>query len=518
MACPSSALSRSRRWWALAALVACNLLLGLDATVLNVALPSISAELGATGGQLQWMVNGYLVVLAALMLPGGLLGDRFGRRRVLVAGLGVFLGASLLGASAHTVWPVVVARALMGAGAALVMPLALSVLPSLFGPRERDRALGVVSAVSALGFPLGPLLGGWLVERFWWGSVFLVNVPLALAGIAACVFLLPESRDPASPRLDVTGAALTVAGLGALVLALNEGPARGWASPPILGAAAASAVLLAALVRRSRGRERPLLDLSLLRQPEFVWSTAAATLVSFVLAALMFALPQYLQDVRGYDGQGAGLAMLPLMAAMAAAPRLTGALTARFGPRAVIGGGLLTLSAATLLGAAVGQAGGYPALALWLALAGLGLGTAIVPAVGNALGALPTERAGSGSGLLTTLRQCGSALGVAVLGGILTSVYAARLDTDAVPAAQAVAARQSVAAAHLVADRLTDGRLAASADRAFTDGTRVLLAACAAAALTVALLVLRFLPAPAPAPAPAPRPGTTAPDRRTAER
>lgn len=189
-----------RRWWALGALVASMLTLGFDTTILNVALPTMAGELGATTGQQQWMADAYVIVFAALMLPAGLLGDRFGRRRMLVVGLGIFLAGSVVSALADDVNWVIVARTVMGLGAALVMPLALSVLPSLFGPDERTKAVGIISAASSLGLPLGPIIGGWLLNHFWWGSVFLVNVPMAAIGIAACVFLLPETRDPASPR------------------------------------------------------------------------------------------------------------------------------------------------------------------------------------------------------------------------------------------------------------------------------------------------------------------------------
>ncbi|UQI46097.1 MFS transporter [Streptomyces sp. HU2014] len=486
-----------RRWWALVALVAANLVLSFDTTILNVALPSMSAQLGAGSGQLQWIANSYIVVFAALMLPAGLLGDRFGRRRMLVCGLGVFLAGSLLGTLAHTAELVIAARTVMGAGAALIMPLALAALPSLFAPEERTRVLGAISAVSALGLPLGPLVGGWLLKHFWWGSVFFINVPLVLIGIAACVFLLPETRDPASPRIDAVSTLLTVTGLGALIFGLNEGPARGWASPLIAGAFLASLALLAALVWRGRGQSRPMLDVSLLRERAILWSTAAATLISLVLAGLMFVLPQYLQGVLGYDTLGAGLGMLPLMAGMVIASKATGAITARLGARAVITGGLLALSAAAFLGSTTGAGDGYGITALWLAVAGLGIGAAVVPAMGTALGSLHGERAGSGSGLLTTVRQFGGAVGVALLGSLLAGAYTARLDPGGLPAADAGAAAESVGAARAVAERLGAEHLAASADSAFLHGQSLVLTVSGTAALAVALLVAARLPTPA---------------------
>src|SRR5690242_20701090 len=268
-----------RRWWALGALVASMLTLGFDTTILNVALPTMAGDLGATTGQQQWMADAYVVVFAALMLPAGLLGDRFGRRRMLIAGLGVFLAGSLVGALAGDVDWVIAARAFMGIGGALVTPLALSVLPSLFGPDERAKAVGIISAASALGMPLGPIIGGWLLNHFWWGSVFLINVPMAGIGVAACVFLLPETRDPASPKVDALSTALTAGGLGALIYAIIEAPDRGWGAPLVIALSGAAALLLCGLVVRERRMIRPMLDMTLLGHRGFLLNSIAATLV-----------------------------------------------------------------------------------------------------------------------------------------------------------------------------------------------------------------------------------------------
>ncbi|MER6980908.1 MFS transporter, partial [Streptomyces carpinensis] len=330
-----------RRWWALGALVASMLTLGFDTTILNVALPTMAGELGATTGRQQWMADAYVVVFAALMLPAGLLGDRFGRRRMLIAGLGVFLLGSLVGALAEDVNWVVAARAFMGVGGALVTPLALSVLPSLFGPDERTRAVGIISAASALGLPLGPIIGGWLLNHFWWGSVFLVNVPMAAIGIAACVFLLPETGDPASPRVDALSTALTATGLGALVYAIIEAPDRGWDDTLVLAMFGAAVVLLVSLVLRERRAVRPMLDMTLLAQRGFLFNTLAATLVMFVLSGLLFVLPPYLQAVLGHDALGTGLRLLPMMGGLMLAARGAQPIVARFGPRAVVSAGLV---------------------------------------------------------------------------------------------------------------------------------------------------------------------------------
>ncbi|MFD5630999.1 DHA2 family efflux MFS transporter permease subunit [Streptomyces sp. NPDC127072] len=483
-----------RRWWALGALIASMLVLGFDMTILNVALPTMAGELGASTGEQQWMADAYVVVFASLMLPAGLLGDRFGRRRMLITGLVVFLAGSLVGALVDDVTLVIVARGVMGIGAALVMPLGMAVLPSLFEADERTKAVGAVSAASALGLPLGPIVGGWLLDHFWWGSVFLVNVPMAAIGVVACVFLLPETRDPASPRVDAVSTAFTAAGLSVLIYAIIEAPHRGWGDPLILALFAASALLITLLVLRERRSARPMLDLTLLGQRAFLLNTLAATLVMFVLSGLMFVLPQYLQAVLGYDAFGTGVRMLPMMGGLLVASRCAQPLLARFGARAVISAGLVALAFAAFLGSRTSVGDGYGFTALWLSVAGLGFGFAVVPAMTAALGALPRDRAGSGSGLLMTVRQVGSAIGIALLGSLLADAYSDRLDTSGLPAAAADTASDSVVGAHVVAASLGDRALAASADISYVHGMGLVLLVSGVAALVTALLAAALLP------------------------
>lgn len=490
--------SDPRRWWALTALALSMLTLGFDTTILNVALPTMAEELGASTGEQQWMADAYIVVFAAAMLPAGLLGDRFGRRALLLLGLGVFLVASTAGALAHSPVPVIVARTAMGVGAALIMPLATSVVPSLFDGEERSRAVGAISAASALGMPLGPIIGGWLLNHFWWGSVFLVNVPMAALAIVACLFLLPETLDPAAPKVDVSSAVLTAGGLGALVFALIEGPERGWADPVLLLMFSFAAALLTGLVLRSRHLPQPMLDLSLLRERSFLWNAVAATLMTLVLNGLLFMLPQYLQAVRGNNALETGVRTLPMMVGVILASRGSGALSQRFGPRPVIAGGLVVFAGATFLGSTTGTSDGYGLTATWLVILGFGFGFSLVPAMTAALSALPRERAGSGSGLLLTLRQTGGAIGVALLGSLLANTYASRLDTAELPGPAADRAQESVVAAHMVADELGTPGLVHSANAAFLRGMDVALLVCGCAALLVGLLVQLVLPNPRP--------------------
>ncbi|MEU1181589.1 MFS transporter [Streptomyces sp. NPDC005820] len=483
-----------RRWWALGALVASMLTLGFDMTILNVALPTMARDLGATTGEQQWMADAYVVVFAALMLPAGLLGDRFGRRRMLITGLGIFFVGSLVGALAGGVEAVIAARAVMGVGAALVTPLALSVLPSLFAPEERTKAVGIVSAGSTLGLPLGPIIGGWLLNHFWWGSVFLINLPMAAIGVAACVLLLPETRDPASPTVDAVSTALTATGLGALIYAIIEAPTRGWGDPLVAAMFAVAAVLITALVLRERKAPRPMLDMGLLAHRGFLFNTLAATLVMFVLSGLMFVLPPYLQAVLGHDALGTGVRLLPMMGGLMVAARAAQPVVARFGARAVVSAGLVVLAFAALLGSRTTVDSGYGFTALWLSVAGAGFGFSIVPAMSGALGTLPSDRAGSGSGLLMTLRQVGGAIGIALLGSLLAGAFRDRLDVTGLPAAAADTAGDSVVAAHLIAEKAGSAHLAASANAAYVHGMTLALLVCGLAALVSALLAAAFLP------------------------
>ncbi|MFI9152159.1 DHA2 family efflux MFS transporter permease subunit [Streptomyces sp. NPDC053367] len=474
------ATSNPRRWWALGALVASMLTLGFDMTILNVALPTMAAGLGATTGEAQWMADAYVVVFAALMLPAGLLGDRFGRRRMLITGLGIFLAGSVLGALADDVTWVIAARAVMGVGGALVTPLSLSVLPSLFTSEERTKAVGIVSAASTLGLPVGPILGGWLLNHFWWGSVFLVNVPMAAIGILACVFLLPETSDPASPRVDALSTALTAAGLGSLVYAIIEAPARGWGDPLVLAGSALAVVLIGLLALRERRSARPMLDMGLLTQRGFLFNALAATVVMFVLSGLLFVLPAYLQAVLGQDALGTGVRLLPMMGGLLVTARAAQPLVVRFGPRAVVSAGMAVLAFAGILGARTTVESGYGFAALWLTLAGAGFGLAVVPAMAGALGTLPADRAGSGSGLLMTLRQVGAALGIALLGSLL-------------------------------AGELDAASLTASADRAYVHGMDLALLVSGITSLVAALLAAALLPGARPVRA------TAAPDMAAAK-
>ncbi|MBB5872065.1 EmrB/QacA subfamily drug resistance transporter [Allocatelliglobosispora scoriae] len=494
--------SSPRRWWALAALALSVLVVGLDGTVLNVALPTLARDLGAGTDDLQWIIDAYLVVLAALMLPAGLLGDRLGRKKLLLTGLALFLGASLAAAFAGGTAALIAARAAMGIGAAIILPVSMAILPSIFPPDERGRAIAIWTGGTALGLPLGPILGGWLLEHFWWGSVFLINVPVIGLALVMATMLLPESKDPQGRRLDPLGVALAVAGLGGIVFGVIQAPADGWADPTVLATLIGGALALGGFVTLQLRSRQPMVELRLFRQPIFVWGTVSAAFVSLTLVGLLFVTPQYLQVVLGNGAFGTGLRLVPLIGGLLVGGLASERLTKRLGVRTVVSAGMLVLAAGFALGAQTTTTGGYAEAARWLTVVGLGIGLTLPPIMDAVLAAVPEEQAGAGSGLLQALRQVGGALGVATLGSLLSFAYARDLDTSGLPAQAATAAEDSITGAVAVAQRLGDQALLSSAQAAFIHGMNVVLVASAIGAVLGAILIAVFMPGrPAPTPA-----------------
>jgi EmrB/QacA subfamily drug resistance transporter len=497
----------SRRWWALGALVICLLTLGLDGTILNVALPTLATDLGASTGGLQWIVDAYILVFAGLLLPIGALGDRIGRRRVLLVGLGVFLISSLAAAWTVSIGGLIAARAFMGLGSAIMTPMATAILPAIFPARERGRAISMMAAAMGLGVPLGPILGGWLLDHFWWGSVFLVNVPVAVIGILAALAFIPESRNATRRPADLLGGVLSTAGLVAVVYAVIEAPRRGWTDTVVLGGLGLGLVLLVAFVGWERRYPYPMIDLGLFRRPRFLWGTMAATIGTFGLFGLLFTVPQYLQAVQGQDAFATGLRLLPMMGGLVLGAGGADRIVARIGTRIPVTVGLVVIAAAMLLGATTDAADGYGLTATWLALVGFGVGLALAPSMDAVLGELPVDESGAGTALTMTLRQVGGALGVALLGSVLAAAYTSRLDVGGLPEPAAGVARDSVSGAVAVAEQLHLPSLFASAQDAYLHGMSVVLLVCAAITLVGAVLAGIALPARGTASGPEPEAG-----------
>src|SRR4051812_43065835 len=484
-----------RRWWVLAALVMAVVLVGLDATILNVALPTLAGELGASTAQLQWVVDAFVLVLAGLLLPAGAVADRLGRRPVLVAGIAVFTLGSLGAAYSGTTSWLIVARAVMGVGAAVIMTVPLAVLPSLFAADERPKAVATITVALGLGLPLGPIVGGWLLEHLWWGSVFLINVPLGVAAAVGVALLLPDTREPSPAPVDVLGAVLSTAGLVAVVYAVVEAPGQGWTSASVLSAGGAGVVLLAAFVLWERRTAAPMVDLSLLSRPRFTWGTVSATVAMFAMLGLLFVVPLYLQSVRGFDPLGTGLRLLPVILGLVVGAKGAERLTVRLGARLPVVTGLLVIAAGLGWGATLEVGTAYGVMAGWLALTGAGLGLTITPAMDAVLGDIPEEHRSSGTALTMALRQVGGALGAAGLRGPASPASTGRLDVTGLPGQAAAAAHDSVAGGMAVARALGSPALAGNVAGAYVHAMTVVLLTTAGLALAGALLAALRLPA-----------------------
>ena len=484
------------RWLALVAIAASVLVVGLDLTVLNLALPNIAVSLHASTGDLQWIADAYSLVLAALILPAGLLGDRYGRKRLLLVALGLFGAASLWCAYAGSVGELIAARAVLGIGAAAIFPLALSVLPVLFTPEERPRAIAAISGATMLSFPIGPIAGGFLLNHFWWGSVFLINVPVVAIAVIAVVVLLPESRSARRPSIDLSGLVVSTAGLVALTYGFIKAGQDGWSNVTAIALIAAGAVILGLLYsverRIARRGGQPLADLRLFASPGFRWGTILATAVSFAMFGMFFALPQYFQDVRGASPLGSGLRLLPMVGGM-----LVGMVsgTRIKAPRIAITGGYLLMAAAMALGALTTLASSTGYTIAWVGLAGLGLGLVMPGAMSAALGDLSAERSGAGSALLTAMRQVGSTIGVAILGTVISNRYASGVAGAAsgLTSQAASAVKSGVGSGVAAAHQLGSSDLLVAVRTSFVHGMDLMLWICGGIALGCALLAVIVL-------------------------
>lgn len=493
-----------QRWWALVVLTTSLIIIVIDNTILNVALPTLVRDLGATNTELQWIVDAYVVVFAGLLLTMGALGDRFGRRGALEAGLVLFGAASLASAFATSPGQLIATRAAMGIGGALIMPATLSIITNIFPSHERGRAIGVWAGVSGAGIAFGPLLGGWLLESFWWGSVFLINLPIVVVALVGGRMVVPTSRDPQVRRLDPVGAVLSIAALATLVTAIIEAPLEGWTSPRTLLLTAAGVGLLAVFLGWERHTDHPMLDLGFFRRPRFSAASVAITLTFFAMFGSLFALTQYLQFVLGHTPLQAGLRTAPMALTMAIVAPASARLVERVGTKVVVasGLGLVTIGLASF--ASLGVAESYLPILARLVVLAVGMGMTMAPATESIMGSLPLGKAGVGSAVNDTTRQVGGALGVAILGSVLTAGYQSGIaDAIAVlPARLATAASDSVGAALGIAAQVPAGgeALAAAARGAFVDAMGAAVLVAAAVAGVGALVTLRFLPARAPQP------------------
>ena len=487
-----------RRWATLAVLSLSLVIIGLDNTILNVALPTLVRELGATASQLQWMVDSYILVFAGLLLTMGALGDRFGRKLALNVGLVLFGLSSIAAAFADSANTLIAARAVMGIGGALIMPSTLSIITNVFTGPERGRAIAAWAAVAGLGIVLGPALGGFLLENFWWGSIFLINVIVVIVAVASGAVLVPESKDPAATPLDPVGAVLSIAGLVALVYAIIEAPARGWTDSLVLSAFGIAAVLIAVFVWWETRTEHPMLQLSFFENPRFSAASIAITLVFFAMFGTVFLNTQYLQFVLGFSPLEAGFRVMPVATMIVAAP-LSARFAERFGTKRVVTTGLVIVATAMSILATITVDTGYGRVAIALAILGAGMGTAMAPATESIMGSLPLAKAGVGSAMNDTTRQIGGALGVAILGSLLASSYSNAMTAVVanLPGDAAQIAGDSIGGAVAVASRIGEAgaQLVDAASAAFIGGMRIAVWVAAGVVLVGAVVTGLFLPA-----------------------
>jgi EmrB/QacA subfamily drug resistance transporter len=487
-----------RRWATLGVLSLSLVIIGLDNTILNVALPTLVRELGATASQLQWMVDAYVLVFAGLLLTMGSLGDRFGRKLALNVGLVLFGLSSIAAAFADSANALIAARAVMGIGGALIMPATLSIITNVFEGPERGRAIAAWAAVAGLGIILGPVLGGWLLENFWWGSIFLINVLVVIVAIGAGAVLVPESKDPDATPLDPLGAVLSIAGLVTLVYAIIEAPARGWTDPQVLIAFGLAAVLIAAFLWWETKTPHPMLRLSFFENPRFSAASVAITMVFFAMFGTVFLNTQYLQFVLGFTPLQAGFRVMPVATMIVAAP-LSARFAERFGTKRVVTTGLVIVATAMSILATITVDTGYGRVAVALAILGAGMGTAMAPATESIMGSLPLAKAGVGSAMNDTTRQIGGALGVAILGSVLASSYSTSMAPVVanLPAGAAAVAGDSVGGAAAVATQIGAAGvpLLEAAGAAFIGGMGIAVWVAAGVALLGAVITALFLPA-----------------------
>lgn len=497
------AQANPRRWVALIALVAAVLVLGLDITILVTALPTISAKLGANETDLQWISGAYTLALSVLLIPAGVMGDHLGRKRTLLFGLFLFGVASVLASRVTTPTELIWMRAVMGVGAAIIMPLSMSILPSMFSDEERPRAVMIVTASVMLGLPLGPLVSGWLLTHFAWGSIFLINAPFCLVALAAVGFLVPESRDAAAPRLDWLGALLLMSGMFGIVYSIIEQPVQGWGDWHVWASGIGGVLLLIGFVLWELAARTPLIDLHLFQRPRFLWGTIAFTIVGFAMMGVLFVLTPFFQSVQGANAQETGLRLLPMIGGLLVGGLASERLARVAGTKIAVALGLVLMAAGLAVCSRISPATGFGLIAGALAVIGVGLGFGMPAAMDAVLGALPLQQVGAGSGISRAVQNVATTMGPTILGSILAASYGAHLAQHlrGLPAPAWSAAHGSIAGAVAVAAKLPPALgdpLASAAKVAYTNAMAEVLLISAAVAVVGAVVVLLFLPSRAP--------------------
>ena len=487
------------RWQALGAIVLGSLVLGLDTTIVVTALPTLSAKLGATTDQLQWISAAYTLALAGFMIPAGVLADRLGRRRMLLVALFLFGASSVAASQMTTASGLILTRAVMGIAGAFIFPISLAILPTIFSEHERPRAIAIGGAGMFLGLPLGPLVAGWLLTHYNWGSIFLINGPVVLLALLGAWIFIPESRDSNAPRLDLVGAALVVAGVTSLVYGIIEQPALGWTNSTVLASLVTGATLIAGFTLWELRAQTPLVDLRLFLNPRFSWAVLVGMIMGFALLGVLFVFTPFLQIVQGNDAQGTGVRLLPLIGGIVVGAVGSDRLIARLGVRLTLVLGLLVCAAGMALLSMVKADSQFGLMAVALPAIGVGNAFAMFTSLNVILGILPEAQTGAGSALTRTLSQLAASFGVAILGSILNNAYRAELadQLTVLPARLRVVVEGSVAGATLIAGGLPAPftmSLLHAAQNAYTVGMDDVLRVCAAVMVGGAVLIATFMP------------------------
>jgi EmrB/QacA subfamily drug resistance transporter len=512
-----SSVASVHRGVALAVLCLAAFIINLDTTIVNIALPSLVRQLEASTRELQWIVDAYTLTFAALVLAAGSLGDRYGRKGALLAGLAVFGGATAVGGLVDSAGALVAVRAVMGVGAALIFPATLAIISNLYTERgERARAIGLWGAMTGLGVALGPITGGWLLEHFWWGSVFVAMAPVAAVTLLGGVLFVPSSRDPATPPLDVGGLVVSTIAIGTLVFTIIEAPEQGWSAPATVAGFAVCAATTAVFVAWERRRAHPMLDVSLFRNLRFSAASGSIMTIFFALAGFVFLITQYFQFLKGYAPFSTGVRILPVAICIAIGSVVGVRLSVTVGNKAVVATGLILVAVSFAWVSTASTATPYSEIAGQMVLAGIGMGLTTAPATEAIMGVVPKEKAGIGSAVNDATRELGATLGVAIIGSVYASLYASGIQDAAgtLPAPALDAATDSIGAAITVAAQLGPAAgqpLLDASQAAFFDGFQLGCLVAATVLIIGAAFAARFLPSrptltttPQPQPEPAP--------------
>lgn len=488
-----------RKWWALGAISLAVIIVGMSLTVINVALPTLATELHASASELQLFSASFSLVLTVGLLIGGLFGDQFGRKKMLLIGLVIFGIGSLASAFASSPAFLIAGQALLGLGAAFIIPMSMSVLTILFTDQERPRAIAIWSAVSFISLPIGPILGGWLLTNFWWGWIFLINVPIVILDIIAVIILLPESRSVKRLRFDPLGILIFIVGFVGLIYGFIEAGKKGWGDTGTLSLIIASLVILAIFVLwerwfSKRSNSQPAVDPSLFRSASYTWGAILIAIAFFTFYSLLYVAPQYFQAILSTDAFGSGLHLLPLIGGLMVGAILSQRIATGLGRNitVVLGFGLMAIG--LFIGANTTVTSINAFIVLWMAVFGLGIGIILATASSAALDELSPEKSGAGSALMQMCQRAVGIIGVAILGSLLNSTYRGQLNLVGLSSEAADAAKQSVFAGLQEAQKIGSKLLAESAQTSFIHGMDLMLWVCCGVAIAGVILSLIFLP------------------------